>query len=196
MGGVFISEFLLKLMKRLKGILDIGEDEEIEIIDSRETIEDESNYSEILLSPMKGEVIPIEKIPHKVFNGKILGEGVAILPIDGWVLSPVEGRIIHIMGSKYAIGIKSINGADILIHVGIETEKLQDEGFQIFVQTGDDVKPGDKLIQFDLEYIKNKAKSPITPMIISNSDVYQSVITIKSGQVDYREPLLELFELD
>ncbi|WP_089284038.1 PTS sugar transporter subunit IIA [Anaerovirgula multivorans] len=183
-------------MKRLKGILDIGEDEEIEIIDSREMIEDESNYSEILLSPMKGEVIPIEKIPHKVFNGKILGEGVAILPIDGWVLSPVEGRIIHIMDSKHAIGIKSINGADILIHVGIETEKLQGEGFQIFVQTGDDVKPGDKLIQFDLEYIKNKAKSPIMPMIISNSDVYQSVITIKSGQVDYREPLLELFELD
>lgn len=196
MGGVFISEFLLKLMKRLKGILDIGEDEEVEIVDSRDVSEDESNYSEILLSPMKGKVVPIEDIPHKVFNGKLLGEGIAIQPTDGKVLSPVEGRIIHIMNSKQAVGIKSLNGADILIHVGIETEKLQGEGFETFVQAGDAVKPGDKLIEFDLEYVEKNAKSTITPVIISNSEAYQSIIAIKSGEVDYKEPLLELFELD
>ena len=99
----------------------------------------------------------------------MMGEGIAILPSDGHVLSPVEGEIIQVAPTKHAVGILDKNGLEILIHIGLETVALKGEGFTVTVSPGDNVVVGQPLISFDLHYIQENAKSIMTPIIITNS---------------------------
>jgi sugar PTS system EIIA component len=123
-----------------------------------------------LTAPLNGKVIDVTEVPDPVFSQKMMGEGVAFEPIDGQVVSPVDGEVIQLFHTKHAIGIQTKSGLEILIHIGLETVALNGEGFEAFVQVGDKVKRGDKLISFDLDFIKEKAASIITPMIITNTD--------------------------
>lgn len=121
------------------------------------------------MAPLNGEIIPLEKVPDPVFSEKMMGEGIAILPSDGHVLSPVEGEIIQVAPTKHAVGILDKNGLEILIHIGLETVALKGEGFTVTVSPGDNVVVGQPLISFDLHYIQENAKSIMTPIIITNS---------------------------
>lgn len=123
-----------------------------------------------LVSPMTGKVISLEDVPDPVFSQKMMGDGVAVIPTEGTVLSPVNGEIIQVFPTKHAIGILGENGAEILIHIGLETVGLEGEGFTAKVEKGDKVKQGDLLMQVDLSVIEEKASSTITPIIITNSD--------------------------
>lgn len=129
----------------------------------------------ILKTPIKGKVIDIEDVPDAVFSQKMVGDGIAIEPIEGKVVSPVDGEILHIMDTKHAIGLKSINGVEILIHIGVDTVEMNGEGFEIHVSEGDKVKAGQLLIAFDLEKVNKKAKSSITPIVITNTDEIKSI---------------------
>ncbi|HFK1684641.1 TPA: PTS glucose transporter subunit IIA [Bacillus tropicus] len=132
---------------------------------------------ETIVAPLTGAVKNIEEVPDPVFAGRMMGDGVAIDPTEGVVVSPVDGEIVQLFHTKHAIGIKAKNGTEILIHVGLETVKMEGEGFEAHVSEGQDVKAGDKLISFDLELIREKAKSTITPIVITNTDAAESIKT-------------------
>ncbi|PFJ17465.1 PTS glucose transporter subunit IIA [Bacillus cereus] len=132
---------------------------------------------ETIVAPLTGAVKNIEEVPDPVFAGRMMGDGVAIDPTEGVVVSPVDGEIVQLFHTKHAVGIKAKNGTEILIHVGLETVKMEGEGFETHVSEGQAVKAGDKLISFDLELIREKAKSTITPIVITNTDAAESIKT-------------------
>ncbi|PEP95232.1 PTS glucose transporter subunit IIA [Bacillus wiedmannii] len=132
---------------------------------------------ETIVAPLTGAVKNIEEVPDPVFAGRMMGEGVAIDPTEGLVVSPVDGEIVQLFHTKHAVGIKAKNGTEILIHVGLETVKMEGKGFEAHVSEGQAVKAGDKLISFDLELIREKAKSTITPIVITNTDAAESIKT-------------------
>jgi PTS system glucose-specific IIA component len=130
---------------------------------------------EPIAAPLTGEVKNIEEVPDPVFAQRMMGDGIAIVPAEGTVVSPVDGEIIQLFHTKHAVGIKSKNGVEILIHIGLETVNLNGEGFEAHVATGQQVKAGDKLITFDLAFIKEKAKDIITPVVITNGDAFGKI---------------------
>ncbi|WP_062352494.1 PTS sugar transporter subunit IIA [Bacillus kwashiorkori] len=123
-----------------------------------------------LTAPLTGTLLPLEQVPDPVFSEKMMGDGIAIEPTEGKVVSPVDGEILQVFPTKHAVGIKANNGAEILIHIGLETVGMGGEGFTAHVAEGSKVKQGDLLITVDLDLVKEKAKSTITPMIITNGD--------------------------
>ncbi|MGE0634509.1 MAG: glucose PTS transporter subunit IIA [Pseudobdellovibrionaceae bacterium] len=142
-----------------------------------DTIKDEikkwmsqESSSNIIYSPIDGKVLNLSEVPDETLAQKILGDGFAIVPSNGEVVSPVEGTIEQVFHTSHAVGIKTKEGTEILIHVGIDTVKMQGEGFKSWVQEGDQVKIGQKLLQFDLALVSQKAKSVITPIVITNSE--------------------------
>ncbi|RSK26493.1 PTS glucose transporter subunit IICBA [Bacillus sp. HMF5848] len=127
-----------------------------------------NNASESIALPIEGEVISITDVPDQVFSQKMMGDGFAIKPTNGVVVSPVEGKILNVFPTKHAIGLESSNGTEILIHFGIDTVKLEGKGFTSFVKEGDVVKQGQKLLEVDLSYVEKHAPSTITPIIFTN----------------------------
>ncbi|WP_409972037.1 PTS glucose transporter subunit IIA [Bacillus sp. Bva_UNVM-123] len=122
-----------------------------------------------IYAPVSGRIIPLEDVPDPVFSQKMMGEGIAIIPSGGSIHAPIEGTIIQIAGTNHAIGILAKDGTEILIHVGLETVGLKGEGFAVYVHVGDEVSMGQLLIEVNWEYIEDKAKSIITPIVITNS---------------------------
>lgn len=122
-----------------------------------------------IYAPLNGKVVALEDVPDPVFNQKMMGEGIAIIPSEGKVFSPVEGKIVQVPESKHAVGIEAKDGTEILIHIGLETVSLKGEGFTVNVATGDKVSIGDSLIDFDLDFIKENASDSVTPIVITNS---------------------------
>lgn len=135
----------------------------------------EKKKEEILVAPLTGKVVNMEEVPDPVFSQLMMGDGVAIEPTEGKVVSPVNGEVIQFFHTKHAIGLLSDTGIEVLIHVGLDTVNMQGEGFEGHVQVGDQVKAGDLLISFDLNLIKEKAKSTITPIVITNGDMVESL---------------------
>src|SRR5690625_692457 len=110
-----------------------------------------------IYAPLNGKVVKLEDVPDPVFNQKMMGEGIAIMPSEGKVVSPVECKIVQVPESKHAVGIEAVDGTEILIHVGLETVALKGEGFTVNVAAGDKVSVGDQLMEFDLNYIDRKS---------------------------------------
>ncbi|MBM4761396.1 PTS glucose transporter subunit IIA [Bacillus sp. B15-48] len=121
------------------------------------------------IMPIEGEIIEITEVEDPVFSEKMMGDGFAIIPSAGSVVSPVDGEIINVFPSKHAIGIKSVKGYEILIHVGIDTVQLNGEGFTALVTDGEKIKQGQELLQFDLEFIKKSATSSVVPVVFTDS---------------------------
>ena len=116
-------------------------------------------------SPMKGKVLPVKESADEMFASKMLGDGIAVDPTDGTVYAPCDGTVSLLFPTKHAVGIKSADGVELLIHVGINTVQLDGEGFEAFVAQGDTVKKGDKLLKADLDFIRKKELNPQTMMI-------------------------------
>jgi glucose-specific phosphotransferase system IIA component len=140
------------------------------------------NKSINLLLPVDGKVIPLTEVNDYLFNKKIMGEGVAVVPNDNFVYSPVEGEIVLVYDAKHAIGIKTSSGLQVLIHVGIDSVKLEGRGFATYVKVGDKVNQGEKLLFFDREYLEKKT-SAVTPIVITNPELIESFdINYKSNK--------------
>ena len=133
----------------------------------------QASKREILLAPLTGKVVALEKVPDQTFSEKMMGDGLAIEPTDGKVVAPVDGEVVVTFPTKHAVGLKTASGIELLIHVGLETVHMDGEGFDMHVEQGDKVKAGDLLLTFDLQLIKKKAASHITPVIITNGDLVQ-----------------------
>ncbi|HHW5349608.1 TPA: glucose-specific PTS transporter subunit IIBC [Staphylococcus aureus] len=130
-----------------------------------------SELSHIVHAPLTGEVTPLSEVPDQVFSEKMMGDGIAIKPSQGEVRASFNGKVQMIFPTKHAIGLVSDSGLELLIHIGLDTVKLNGEGFTLHVEEGQEVKQGDLLINFDLDYIRKHAKSDITPIIVTQGNI-------------------------
>ena len=119
-----------------------------------------------IVSPANGTAVTLEQVPDAVFADKILGDGMAVIPSDGKFVSPIDGEVASVADSLHAIGFQTEDGLDVLIHIGLDTVKLNGEGFQVFVNVGDKVKKGDLVAEVDMEVLANNGLNPITPVIV------------------------------
>lgn len=126
-------------------------------------------------APVQGEVIPISDINDGVFSKGLLGRGVGIKPEDGTIVSPVDGEVITVLDSKHAIGIRSKDGVELLIHVGIDTVNLKGESFKLFVKEHDFITTGQKIMQVDLDKIKSAGYDDTVILVITNSDLFPTI---------------------
>ncbi|MBO0603441.1 PTS glucose transporter subunit IIA [Sporosarcina sp. E16_3] len=122
-----------------------------------------------IYAPVNGQIVPLDQVPDPVFSEKMMGEGIAIMPDNGNIHAPVAGTVVLVSDTKHAIGLRSNDGTEILIHIGLETVALKGEGFTVLVAAGDKVSVGQSLIEVDWDYIREHAKSIITPIVITNS---------------------------
>lgn len=125
---------------------------------------------EDLYSPMKGEVLPIDQSNDAAFASKAMGDGVAINPKEGVIYAPADGKISLVFPTKHAIGITLGSGAELLIHAGIDTVKMEGEGFELYVNTGDEIKKGDKLMSFDMDLVKEKGYQTQTMFLVADAN--------------------------
>ena len=123
-------------------------------------------------APVEGEAVAVSQVSDPTFGEEILGKGIAIIPSVGKVLAPVDGVIDTMFETGHAVSIHSADGTDVLVHVGLDTISLKGKYYTIHKQTGDTIKKGDLLIEFDIEGIKSEGYDVITPVIICNSDEY------------------------
>ena len=145
-----------------------------------------------LSSPLKGTIVDLKDVPDETFAQKFLGDGVAIKPDEGILYAPVQGKIVQLFHTNHALGIVTECGCELLLHIGLDTVKMEGEGFKAFVKVGDSVKAGDKLIEFDLDLIREKAKSDITPIVITNMDTISGIKVLKKGSIKGNEPLMTI----
>ena len=158
----------------------------VEIADKKNAAQDSQLR---LYSPLKGYAIPLSEVPDETFAGGILGPGIGIEPIGGELMAPCDGEVSLVMGS-HAVGITGADGASILIHVGIDTVKMNGDGFEVFVKQGDPVKTGQPLLRFDIEKIRNAGFSPVTVMVLANAADYGEVRTERFGMVENEDCVL------
>ncbi|PDQ02425.1 PTS beta-glucoside transporter subunit IIABC [Klebsiella quasipneumoniae] len=145
-----------------------------------------------ILAPMSGSVIALDQVPDSTFASGLLGKGVAIIPAVGKVIAPFPGEVASLFQTKHAIGLQSDSGIELLIHVGIDTVKLDGVPFTAHVKEGDRVQAGDLLIEFDRQAILDAGYDLATPIIISNSDDYREIDTVAPSAVEAGQPLLSV----
>lgn len=145
-----------------------------------------------IVSPIKGEIVPLKEVKDETFASEMMGKGIAIKPVDGKVVSPVNGTIETIFKTKHAIGLKSDDGAEILIHIGMDTVQLEGKHFKAHVKNGDTVKVGDTLVEFDMEAIEKEGYELVTPVIITNTMNYLEVLGRDIKEVNTGDPIISI----
>ncbi|MCP1427217.1 PTS system beta-glucosides-specific IIC component [Paenibacillus sp. DS2363] len=143
-------------------------------------------------SPVTGEVVDLASVADEAFSSEAMGKGIAIIPSNGTIVSPVKGVVTTITKSRHAIAVIANDGVEVLIHVGLDTVKLKGEGFSLKVQEGDLVNVGDVLMEVDLAKIKERGFELITPLIITNSDNYVSVSRMGAQNISAGSPVITI----
>lgn len=167
-----------------------GEVEEVE--ETRVEEKEEVKKAVTLVSPMKGEVKPLSEVNDPAFAGGILGQGVAIIPSEGKLCSPVDATITSIlMPSKHAVGLRTDDGMEMLMHIGLDTVKLEGKYFKAVAREGQRVKKGDIIIEFDLDAVKQEGFDTITPILIINSDDYKAITPVRMGEINIGQQLMK-----
>nr|WP_277448045.1 PTS glucose transporter subunit IIA [Priestia sp. P5] len=131
--------------------------------------------------PFDGYIVPLEEVPDAVFSSKMMGDGFAIEPTNNTLVSPINGEVVSIFPTKHAIGLKTDQGLELLIHVGLETVNLNGKGFTCLIEEGEKVTQGTPLLKIDLNYIKENAKSLVTPIIFTNLSERGQIQLLKTG---------------
>jgi PTS system glucose-specific IIA component len=145
-----------------------------------------------IIAPLSGEIVNIEDVPDVVFAEKIVGDGIAIKPSGDKMVAPVNGTIGKIFETNHAFSIESEDGIELFVHFGIDTVELKGEGFNRIAEEGQAVKAGDTVIEFDLELLKEKAKSTLTPVVISNMDEIKELNKLAGTVVVGESPVLRV----
>ena len=145
---------------------------------------EEKQISEkVIKSPMNGTVIPLSEVPDAVFSSEMLGKGFGVEPSEGKAYAPVDGEVTTVFDTKHALGLMSKNGVELLIHIGMDTVKLNGRGFDVKVKVGDQVKAGDLLAEFDMDLIKSEGYPVTTAVVITNTDDCEAIGEVKTGAV-------------
>ncbi|AQR96259.1 beta-glucoside-specific PTS transporter subunit IIABC [Clostridium saccharoperbutylacetonicum] len=185
----FVVSFVATLILGFEDIPEaqIADSKADEIIETEVAVTEENVVKDsIIYSPIEGKVVPLNEVNDPMFSEKMMGNGVAIIPKEGRVVSPVNGTVNAVFDTKHAIGIVSNEGAEILIHIGLDTVKLGGKFFDAKIKVGDSINVGDLLVEFDIEEIKKAGYDVITPVIITNTAAYAE-ISIEASKVSIKE---------
>ena len=144
----------------------------------------------VIGSPVKGKAVPLKEVSDPTFAEEMLGKGAAVIPEDGKFYAPADGEIGMVFDTLHAVSMTTDFGAEILIHIGLDTVKMKGEGFTGHVKAGDHVKKGDLLLEVDLEKVKAAGYDTITPVLVCNTPDYASVEGIGSAQVNAGDDLI------
>ncbi|WGY46638.1 beta-glucoside-specific PTS transporter subunit IIABC [Vibrio sp. ABG19] len=143
-------------------------------------------------SPLSGQVVALSMVGDPTFASEIMGQGVAIIPDSGELRAPFDGKVASVFKTHHSIGLQSEDGVEMLIHIGIDSVKLNGKGFELLVEAGQEVAQGQILIQFDLQVLTTLGYDTTTPIVITNSDDYLDVIVTNSARVSSGDPLMTL----
>ncbi|MGP0868804.1 N-acetylglucosamine-specific PTS transporter subunit IIBC [Serratia sp. CY81684] len=138
---------------------------------------------ETLVAPVTGEVVALDQVPDEAFASKAVGDGLAIRPTDNIVVAPADGSVVKIFNTNHAFCLETDKGAEIVVHMGIDTVALEGQGFKRLVEEGAEVKAGQPILELDLDYLNANARSMISPVVVSNSDDYAGLAALASGSV-------------
>lgn len=186
----FVIAFILTLVI---GFEDVPADE----YEEENVIKDEIDNKEVdreleIVSPLTGDIIQLENVNDNVFSSKMMGDGIAVLPTEGKVYAPFDGDVVLTFPTGHAIGLKSSNGCEILIHVGLDTVQMNGEGFKYHVKQNDVIKRGDLLMEFDIKAIKKAGYETVTPIILTDSTTYSEINTKDIQYVEAGDALINL----
>ena len=192
------------IKSNLEDYLVTAPDEEVKVEDAKEDKvekveskgEEKVKRTIVLGSPLSGEVKSITETPDDAFAQKMMGDGAMVLPNDGVVTAPTDAEVCFVFPSKHAVGLRTEDGIELLIHVGIDTVKLDGKGFEAFVKDGDKVKKGDKLLSFDMDFIKENVPSIATPYIVTSLSDKVRVRLLKTGNIERGEDIIAVDELE
>lgn len=180
----FILAFVLTIVL---GFEDVPEEDGNEVagkdVQADNQIPAEHFSNQVIACPLEGRIIKLEDVADTVFSSKMIGDGIAILPVSGKVYAPFDGEIVSTVDSRHAVGIRSKDGCEVLIHVGLNTVELQGKGFTCQVKMGDQVHKGDLLLTFDIDTLKNAGYDLTTPVLIANTAQYARIETVKGDTV-------------
>ncbi|HIE9188670.1 TPA: PTS N-acetyl glucosamine transporter subunit IIABC [Klebsiella variicola subsp. variicola] len=138
---------------------------------------------ESLVSPITGDVVALEQVPDEGFASKAVGDGIAVKPTSNIVVAPAAGTVVKIFNTNHAFCLETNNGAEIVVHMGIDTVALEGKGFKRLVEEGTDVNAGEPILEMDLDFLNANARSMISPVVCSNSDDYSALVILASGKV-------------
>ena len=188
------------IKSNLEDYLEVAPNEEYVAEDKTDTttdtaVEDKAPTDEkvvktvMISSPITGEAAELSETPDEVFSNKMLGDGAAVTPVDNIVRAPEDGEVAFVFDTKHAIGFMTESGISLLIHVGIDTVKLDGQGFEVFVENGQKVKKGEPMMKLDLDFLKTHAPSIMSPVICSEMEDNQKVRVVKTGDIQAGETL-------
>ncbi|WP_207942120.1 PTS system beta-glucoside-specific IIABC component [Enterococcus sp. DIV2402] len=179
MGGAFVLAFILTYILRF--------DDPVETAIAKPkapaatgTIAKERT---VLVSPLEGKIVPLAQVPDQVFASGALGKGVAIEPVVGKLFAPADGTVTTLFPTGHAVGLTTTDGAEVLMHIGMDTVSLEGEGFETAIKQGDTVKKGDLLVTFDIEKIKAAGLPIITPVVVTNTNEYLDVLDMEQTEI-------------
>lgn len=153
---------------------------------------EEKTSKKVLYSPFTGEAFPITETPDEAFAGKMMGDGYMVMPEDGVVYAPEDSTVTFVFPTNHAIGLTTDDGVEYLLHIGVDTVKLDGKGFEMYVKDGESVKKGDKLMAFDIQYIKEHAKSEACIAVFTGLTEGEEVVMKTSGHVNAQEEIAEI----
>ena len=151
-----------------------------------------SNAKKQILAPVSGRVVPMSQVNDPTFSQEILGKGVAVVPSEGKVVAPASGEVVVMFETKHAVSIRTEDGAELIIHIGLDTVNLRGEHFTAHVAQGDHVKAGDVLVEFDMEAIKEAGYDVITPIVICNTPDFPNMVCHTGMEVKALDPVIDL----
>lgn len=149
-----------------------------------------------VMSPLDGTAVPLSEVDDPVFGGGALGKGVAIRPRSGALYAPFDGTVVAAFPTGHAFGLRHADGTELLIHVGLDTVKLNGEHFTVAVTSGQEVRAGDLLVEFDTAAIEEAGFDLITPVIVTNGELYPEISGPAAGPVGHGDPLFTAVSVD
>lgn len=187
--AAFVIPFILTLIFGFKD--DVEENDNVDVIDtaSKRSI---GKGPQNIASPIDGEVKDLYEVNDEVFSQELAGKGVGIVPLNNQVVSPVNGKVTMVFPTKHAIGVTSDSGIELLIHIGIDTVKLDGKFFETFIKVGDEIKKGDLLVKFNKEAIEKEGYDLTTIFTVSNTADYNDVLPTKTGKVKSGEDIINI----
>lgn len=190
--GCAIAFFGSAILTYIVGFEDLKNEDDKELSSHNLTESVSSEESLEIISPLEGDIIALTEVKDEVFSSKVIGNGVALIPTDGIVTAPANCKIVSLFPTLHAIGLKLDNGAELLIHIGLNTVELKGKYFEAYVTQGDSVKKGNKLISFDIDKIKKAGYDITTPVIVSNTGDFANVIPCENGHVSSKDIIISL----
>ena len=145
-----------------------------------------------ILAPVAGKAVPMSEVNDPTFSQEILGKGVAIIPDEGKVVAPVDGEVVVVFETRHAVSIRTSYGAELIIHIGLDTVNLGGKFYTAHVSPGDRVKAGDLLVEFDLEQIKEAGYDVITPVLVCNTPDFPNMECHTGMEVKALDPIIDL----